>query len=152
MSAFCKNWGASMGKKFYVLTSACAGLVVAALALAPRVVIAEDAAPQPKIKLLMKNEPVSSVSGKEAYMIDVDWGVGSSTGRHIHSGDEYAEIVEGELQLNVDGQPPKTVKTGESYHNLAGVVHETKNVSGKPARSIALLVIDKGRPPSEPVK
>jgi quercetin dioxygenase-like cupin family protein len=141
-----------MIRRLFILTGICAGLVIAVLAVAPRAGVAEDAAPPPKIKLLMKNEPVSSVGNKEAYMIDVDWGVGSSTGRHIHSGDEYAEIIEGELQLNVDGQPSKTVKTGESYHNAAGVVHETKNVSDKPARSIAVLIIDKGKPPSEPVK
>ncbi|MEA3161461.1 MAG: hypothetical protein QOD95_3009 [Gammaproteobacteria bacterium] len=130
---------------------ACAGLVIAVSTVSVGASRAEDAAP-PKIKLLMKNEVVSSVPSKEAYMIDIDWGVGSTTGRHIHSGDEYAEIVEGELQLNVDGQPAKIVKAGESYHNLAGIVHETKNVSGKPARSIAVLIIDKGKPPSEPVK
>src|ERR1700679_2293850 len=111
-----------MDKKFFIGTGIGAMLVIAALAIGPRAGVAEDAAPPPKIKLLMKNEPVSSVGNKEAYMIDVDWGVGSSTGRHIHSGDEYAEIIEGELQLNVDGQPSKTVKTGESYHNAAGVV------------------------------
>ena len=131
---------------------ACAGLVIAISATSEGVSFAQDAAPPPKVKLLMKNEVVSSVPNKEAYLLDIDWGVGSSTGRHIHSGDEYAEIVEGELQLNVDGQPAKIVKAGESYHNLAGIVHETKNISGKSARSIAVLIIDKGKPPSEPVK
>ena len=131
---------------------ACAGLVIAISATSEGVSFAQDAAPPPKVKLLMKNEVVSSVPSKEAYMIDIDWGVGSSTGRHIHPGDEYAEIVEGELQLNIEGQPAKIVKAGETYHNLAGIVHETKNVSGKPARSIAVLIIDKGKPITEPVK
>jgi hypothetical protein len=103
---------------------ACAGLVVAVSAISVGVSVAEDAAPPPKVKLLMKNEVVSSVPNKEAYLLDIDWGIGSSTGRHFHSG----------------------------YHNLAGIVHETKNVSGKPARSIAVLIIDKGKPPTEPVK
>jgi quercetin dioxygenase-like cupin family protein len=131
---------------------ACAGLVIAISAASAGASLAQDAAPLPKVKFLMKNEVVSSVPSKEAYLLDIDWGVGSSTGRHIHPGDEYAEIVEGELQLNIDGQPAKIVKAGESYHNLAGIVHETKNVSGKPARSIAVLIIDKGKPPTEPVK
>src|ERR1700710_969147 len=125
---------------------ACAGLVIAISATSEGGSFAQDAAPPQKVKLRMKNEVVSSVSSKEAYMIDIDWGVGSSTGRHIHPGDEYAEIVEGELQLNIEGQPAKIVKAGETYHNLAGIVHETKNVSGKPARSIAVLIIDKGKP------
>jgi quercetin dioxygenase-like cupin family protein len=131
---------------------ACAGLAIAISTAPIGAILAEEAAPPPKVKLLMKNEVVSSVPGKEAYLLDIDWSAGSSTGRHIHSGDEYAEIVEGELQLNVDGQQAKIVKAGETYHNLAGIVHETKNISGKPARSIAVLVIDKGKPPTEPVK
>jgi quercetin dioxygenase-like cupin family protein len=131
---------------------ACAGLVVAISATSEGASFAQDVAPPPKVKLLMKNEVVSSVPSKEAYMIDIDWGLGSSTGRHTHPGDEYAEIVEGELQLNIEGQPAKIVKAGETYHNLAGIVHETKNVSGKPARSIAVLIIDKGKPITEPVK
>ena len=128
-----------------------AGLMIAISTVPVAASLAQDAAPPPKVKLLMKNEVVSSVPGKEAYMIDIDWGVDSSTGRHTHPGDEYAEIVEGELQLNIEGQPAKIVKPGETYHNLAGIVHETKNVSGKPARSIAVLIIDKGKPITEPV-
>ena len=131
---------------------ACTGLVIAISGTSVGLSFAQDAAPPPKVKLLMKNEVVSSVPSKEAYLLDIDWGIGSSTGRHIHPGDEYAEIVEGELQLNVEGQPAKIVKAGETYHNLAGIVHETKNISGKPARSVAVLIIDKGKPPTEPIK
>jgi hypothetical protein len=46
-------------------------------------------------------------------------GCRSSTGRHIHSSDKYAEIVEGELQPNVDGQPAKIVKAGKTHHRIA---------------------------------
>ena len=131
---------------------ACAGLVIAVSATSVGESLAQNAAPRPTITWVLQHEVVSSVPSKEANMADINWGVGSTTGRHIHPGDEYAEIIEGELQLNVDGQPPRTVKVGEWYHNLAGIVHETKNVSGKPARSIAVLIIDKGKPVSEPVK
>jgi quercetin dioxygenase-like cupin family protein len=130
---------------------ACAGLIIAVSATSVRESPAQSAAPKPTITWVLQHQVVSSVPSKEAYMADIDWGVGSTTGRHIHPGDEYAEIIEGELQLNVDGQPPKTVKVGESYHNLAGIVHETKNVSGKPARSIAVFIIDKYVSVSEPV-
>src|SRR3954453_21735095 len=93
---------------------ACAGLVITVSAVLGGVRLAEEPAPPPKVKLLMENEVVSSVPSKEAYLLDIDWGVGSSTGRHIHPGDEYAEIVEGELKLNVDGQPPKGVMAGKN--------------------------------------
>jgi quercetin dioxygenase-like cupin family protein len=131
---------------------ACAGLVVATSAISVGESLAQNAAPGPTITWVLRHEVVSSVPSKEANMADINWGVGTTTGPHIHPGDEYAEIIEGELQLNVDGQPPKTVKVGESYHNLAGIVHETKNVSGKPARSIAVFITDKGKDVTEPVK
>ena len=128
-----------------------AGLIIVISDTSVGVSLAQNAAPKPTITYVLQHEVVSSVPSKEAYVADIAWGVDSTTGRHIHPGDEYAEIIEGELQLNVDGQPPKTVKVGESYHNLAGVVHETKNASGKPARSIAVFIIDKGKSVSEPV-
>lgn len=113
--------------------------------------IAQDAA-RATVKPLMKNEAVSGISDKEAHLLDITWPAGSGTGRHTHSGDEYAELLEGELELNIDGQPPRIVKAGESYHNAAGVVHETKNVSGKSARSVTVFIVEKGKPISEPVK
>jgi quercetin dioxygenase-like cupin family protein len=131
---------------------ACAGLVIAISATSVGESLAQNAPPKPTLTWVLQKQVVSSVPGKEANMADITWEVGSTTGPHIHPGDEYAEIIEGELQLDVDGQPPKTVKVGESYHNLAGIVHETKNVSGKPARSIAVFVTDKGKDVTEPVK
>jgi quercetin dioxygenase-like cupin family protein len=113
--------------------------------------LAQDAV-RASVKRLLQSEVVSGVDGKEAHLIDITWSPGATTGRHTHPGDEYAEVIEGELQLSNDGQPPRIVKAGEAYHNLAGVVHETKNISDRPARSIAILITDKGKPTTEPVK
>ena len=101
---------------------------------------------------LIQKDAVSGVDSKESCLLDVIWPPNATTGRHLHFGDEYGEVIEDELQLAVDGQSLKTVKAGQSYHNLAGVVHETKNVSGAPARGITVLIIDKGQPVTEPVK
>ena len=85
-------------------------------------------------------------------MLLVEFLPGSSTGRHFHPGDEYAAVVEGELQLNVDGQPLRTAKAGDGYHNTAGNVRETKNASSVPARVVSTLIIEKGKPISVPVE
>jgi quercetin dioxygenase-like cupin family protein len=61
-------------------------------------------------------------------------------------------LLEGELQLNVKGASPRIVKAGEAYHNKSGIVHDTKNIGDKLVRAAIVFVIDKGRPPSEPVK
>ena len=125
--------------------------VAAILAIAPA--RADDAPPAPKIlAMLLHNEPVSGVPDREAFMAKIEFPPGSTTGKHIHPGDEFATVIAGELQLNVEGQPPRIVKAGESYHNLQGVPHETKNISSAPAQTIATFVVEKGKPLTQPIK
>ena len=85
-------------------------------------------------------------------MLLVEFAPGTTTGRHIHHGDEYATVVEGELRLDIAGQAPRTVKAGEAYHNSTDIAHETRNLSSAPARILTVLVVEKGKPISEPVK
>lgn len=96
----------------------------------------------------------SSVSGdpnKEAVMISVEWPAHATTGRHAHPGDEYATVLEGELLTRADGGEWRTIRAGQAYHQLAGVIHETK-AGEKPARSIGVLVVEKGKPIMQPAQ
>jgi quercetin dioxygenase-like cupin family protein len=93
---------------------------------------------------------VSGVPGKEGVVLSVTWPVGARNGRHSHHGDEYAYVVDGTLELDVDGAPPLTVNAGESYHNAEGVIHETRNVGSGIAHSVTVYVVDKGKPLFEP--
>jgi quercetin dioxygenase-like cupin family protein len=130
-----------------------AGVLMLGLSLAYVQPVSAQDAPKPIIKqMFLHNEPVSGVPDREAFMALVEFPPGSSTGRHIHPGDEYATVLSGELQLNVQGQPPRLVKAGDSYHNLQGVVHETRNVGTVPARTIATFIVEKGKPLTQPVK
>jgi quercetin dioxygenase-like cupin family protein len=113
---------------------------------------AQDA-PRPKPHIVyLHNEPVSGVPGKETTMLSIDWPPGATTGRHTHPGDEYAVVIEGAVELDVDGQPPRIIKAGQAYHNLAGVVFETKNAAPTRTRTISVLVTDKGQPLTMPAK
>jgi quercetin dioxygenase-like cupin family protein len=132
-------------------------ILIAALALGTMLSVvphgdAADAPPAPQINVTLHNEPVSGVSDREAFMATIVFPPGATTGRHVHPGDEFATVLEGELQLNVEGQPPRIVKAGDSYHNLQGVVHETKNLGTVPARTVATFVIEKGKPLVQPIK
>jgi len=88
---------------------------------------------------------------KEVLVLSVEFAPGGTTGRHIHPGDEYATVLEGVLEIRVDGQEPRRVKGGEAYHNPRGIIHETRNVGEMPARLVTTFVIDRGKPVSEPV-
>ena len=87
---------------------------------------------------------------KETLIVAVEFAPNATTGRHFHPGDEYATVVEGTLELRLDGQLPRRVSAGQAYHNIRGQAHETVNIGDGPARTIATFVVDKGKPVTSP--
>ena len=70
-------------------------------------------------------------------------------GRHTHPGLESGYVLEGDMVLIVQGQPDKTLHTGESYQIPSGVVHDARS-GPKGARVIATYVVEKGKPLATP--
>src|SRR5215475_10576422 len=48
----------------------------------------------------------------------------ANIGRHTHPGIEGGYLIEGELVVMVEGQPPKTFKAGDSWQLPLGAVHD----------------------------
>ena len=114
-------------------------------------VVSADQAAKPKmsVKVLMKTT-MSGDESREAIIGMGEFPPGASTGRHTHPGDEYATVLEGELEILMDGQPTKHVKAGEAYHNARDVVHETRNTGTAVAKVVSTFVIAKGQPIMKP--
>ena len=91
-----------------------------------------------------------SVAGREAVVARVEVVPGARAGRHTHPGDEISYVLEGESQLLIDGQPPRTVKAGESFIIPAGVVHDAHNNTDKPVKLVGVYVVEKGKPLATP--
>jgi quercetin dioxygenase-like cupin family protein len=72
-------------------------------------------------------------------------------GKHTHPGPESGFMLDGDMTLLIDGQPPLVVKTGESYKIPSGAVHDAKT-GAKGAKVIATYVVEKGKPLASPVK
>jgi len=89
---------------------------------------------------------------KEVVIVAAEFAPGAATGRHTHPGDEYTMVLEGTLEVHLDGHEPRRVSAGDAYYNPKGVIHETKNVGDGPARTSATFVIDKGKPISQPAQ
>ena len=70
-------------------------------------------------------------------------------GRHTHPGPESGYVLEGDMVLLIDGQPPKTIKAGESYQIPAGAIHDGES-GPKGAKVIATYVVEKGKPLASP--
>jgi quercetin dioxygenase-like cupin family protein len=70
-------------------------------------------------------------------------------GRHTHPGPESGYMLEGQMTLLVDGQPPLEVQEGQSYKVPPGAVHDAKT-GPKGAKIIATYVVEKGKPLASP--
>ena len=94
---------------------------------------------------------LSGDEGKETVMLAVEIAPGATTARHRHPGDEYSTVLQGTLELRIEGRDVRRVSAGDAYHNARDVIHETRNVGDVPARLAIVFVIEKGKPITEPV-
>jgi len=96
----------------------------------------------------------STVEGdekKEAALLAITIAPGGSSGRHTHPGDCYGTVIEGTVELRVEGREPRRVSAGEAWHNPRGAIHELRNVGDTPVRVVNALMVDKGKPRMQPV-
>lgn len=91
-----------------------------------------------------------SVPGREAVVARVEVAPGARAGRHTHPGDEISYVLEGQVELLVDGQAPRVVKVGESFVIPAGTVHDAHNASETPTKLVGVYVVEKGKPLASP--
>ena len=74
---------------------------------------------------------------------------GALAGRHTHPGPETGYVIDGDMVLMVDGQPPKTLKAGDSYQIATGAVHDVK-AGDKGMKVMAVYMVEKGKPLASP--
>lgn len=77
---------------------------------------------------------------------------GFKAGRHFHPGVVQAQVLDGEFWLAIDGQPEKTYTAGQSLELPIKAIHNEGAVGNKPAKLIAVYVVEKGQPLVQPVK
>jgi quercetin dioxygenase-like cupin family protein len=109
-------------------------------------------AQQPGFTRKMLQDQNLSVSERHAVQVVAEFVPGGAAGRHTHPGEELGYVLEGTLQLEVAGQPPRTLKAGESFFIPAGTVHDGKNIGSGPAKVLATYIVEKGKPVASPAK
>jgi len=93
-----------------------------------------------------------SVAERHAVQVVAEFAPGVAAGKHTHPGEELGYVLEGTLQLEVVGQPARTLKAGDAFFIPAGTVHDGKNVGGGPAKVLATYIVEKGKPVASPAK
>jgi len=100
----------------------------------------------------IKRTPLQKVDFPDGYNVITaiaEVPAGGASGRHTHPGVETGYVLDGELELDVDGQAPVIVKAGESYQIPAGAVHNAK-AGDKPFKVLGIYIVDKTKPLATP--
>jgi quercetin dioxygenase-like cupin family protein len=111
---------------------------------------AQQPAPAFKRTPLQKHE--LSARGREGVQVLAEFSPGAAAGRHTHPGEEMGYILEGTLQLEIQGKKPVILKAGDSFFVPAGVVHDGKNIGKGPLKVLATYIVEKGKPVATPAK
>jgi quercetin dioxygenase-like cupin family protein len=69
--------------------------------------------------------------------------------RHTHPGPEVDYIIEGEVNLVIEGQAPKTYKAGDSFAIPQGVVHGGRS-GPNGTKLVGSYIVEKGKPLASP--
>ncbi len=88
--------------------------------------------------------------GYVTLLVDATIESGVVVARHTHPGIESAYVLEGGLELPIQGQPTRTIKPGDGFQ----IPPETPHAGGKPAetktRILITYVVEKGKPLASP--
>ncbi len=78
-----------------------------------------------------------------------EFGPNGSSGRQSHPGPESGYVLEGSGTILVDGQPPLTLKAGQSYKLAPGAIHDVRSGADK-TKVLVIWVVEKGKPLASP--
>src|SRR3989442_14993631 len=120
------------------------------LALALAALTAALYAQQPGFTRKMLQDQAVGATDRHAVQVIAEFVPGGAAGKHTHPGEELGYVLEGTLQFEIAGQPPRTLNAGEVFFIPAGVVPDGRNNRGRPAKGLPTHVGEKGKPGASP--
>ena len=123
-----------------------ASTVVSALSLLALIITSTASAQQSGIKRTDLQRYDLSLPGYETVQARIDFDGHTAFGKHSHPGEEVIYVLDGELEYEVEGKSPITLKAGEVLFIPAGVVHAARNNSHTKASELATYIVEKGKP------
>ena len=119
--------------------------VGAGLLLAGSVALAQTIVPPKRTPLQQTEYP----DGHVIHMQHLELAPHTPIARHTHPGVETSYVLEGELELTVEGKGTVKLKAGDSFAVPANTPHAAK-VGASPAKLIVTYVVEKAKPIATP--
>jgi len=126
------------------------------LAVAVLGLIAAPAAAQVKFSytpILQSGATVAGVAiaypktdSAEVTALRVEVGPGGETGRHMHPFPTFVYVLEGAINVEMEGGAARSYKTGDSFLEVVNTWHNGRNNGAAPAKLLVVFVGVHGKP------
>ena len=125
----------------------------AGLLFAKELLAAQAVANGPKV-VFEQDVPDITMKGWSAAGVEVSYGPGQSSPAHRHPGITIAYVLEGEIASKVGDGPERIYKVGEMFLETPNQLHAvSRNASTtRPAKLLAVMLSEKGKPRTTPEK
>lgn len=96
----------------------------------------------------LMTQPLKDYPGKEGKMILVTYPPGSVDPVHRHNAEAFVYVLEGHIEMGLNGRKPVTLGPGQTFHEGPADLHTVGRNASKtePARFVVLLLKDRGVP------
>ncbi len=109
--------------------------------------VAAPAADPPRVTMSSQQE-IPNIPGKSLVAVVVDYAPGGKSTAHRHAASAfiYAHVISGAVKSQVDDEPVKVYRAGESWIERPGAHHRvSENASDtEPAKLLAVFVVNSG--------
>jgi quercetin dioxygenase-like cupin family protein len=87
-----------------------------------------------------------SVPGREIVQVLTVLPAGVESGWHTHPGEEVGYIAAGEVEMLVQGRPPRTLRAGEGFLIPPGTPHNARDLGPETGRMLSTYLVEVGKP------
>ena len=91
-----------------------------------------------------------SDAGYVTIIVEAEIEAGVTVTRHTHPGIESAYVIEGGLDLPIEGQPIRTLKPGDGFVVPPNTPHAGGKNGDKKTKIASTYVVEKGKPLASP--
>ncbi len=141
--------GMRSGISHTVVATTAALLGAAATWEGVKVIGSSVAQPAPAAVQQLLVQPLPDLPGREVRMSLLDRAPGASSPPHRHPGHHtFGYVIQGSYEFAVNGEPPRTLKAGDTFYEAPGALHSvSRNPSADQRLQIVVfMVADRSKP------
>lgn len=99
------------------------------------------------------SKDLAAGAGREVALVTVEYAPGASTPGHTHHAQALLYVLEGAIEMQLEGAAPVVLTAGQTFYEGPDDVHVISRNASKTARAryVVFLVKDKGAPILRPI-